>query len=336
MSMGFLTESALIPQKGKEIKIDSSHIIGLKTALADAEQKLLSDPKVVTKKRHLGPIQMNKREEEDYSRNEGVDERIQKDEASLKSRTWKGNLQNLERKADEYKRMQNGEYVQGYEDSNVIFHSNSSPEIYSSENNQMENPFHNYISRDEYWRQKNSHEDNVSHENTNDDALYAIDTGSVDRRDEGTKRTSLDSLEEAMKNDRFKEVFLQNRYIQGDVLILDEFGRYRWVPEGCDEHMNNIGSAYRIKQLMVEYENNKQLKQYKHSNNRNNDSKTSMTKASKVKMTWEKGPSEKEKLFIQQIEKENADHKAKRVRMPTKSLKEKKEKASALLDTLLS
>lgn len=35
-----------------------------------------------------------------------------------------------------------------------------------------------------------------------------------------------------------------------ELLIEDEFGRIRWVKHGSDEHMRNIGSSYRIRQLL--------------------------------------------------------------------------------------
>ena len=32
-----------------------------------------------------------------------------------------------------------------------------------------------------------------------------------------------------------------------EVLIEDEFGRLRWAKQGSVDHMNNIGSSYRIR-----------------------------------------------------------------------------------------
>lgn len=47
--------------------------------------------------------------------------------------------------------------------------------------------------------------------------------------------------------DRYIEM-LKQPHKEDEVLIEDEFGRIRWVKHGSDDHMNHIGSNYRIRQ----------------------------------------------------------------------------------------
>lgn len=52
-----------------------------------------------------------------------------------------------------------------------------------------------------------------------------------------------------LAKDRYKEM-MDAPHKDNEVLIEDEFGRLRWVPRGSDDHMNFIGSSYRIRQLL--------------------------------------------------------------------------------------
>ena len=49
--------------------------------------------------------------------------------------------------------------------------------------------------------------------------------------------------------DRYYEM-LNSPHKPDEVLIEDEFGRLRWVKHGSVDHMNNIGSSYRIRKQM--------------------------------------------------------------------------------------
>lgn len=46
--------------------------------------------------------------------------------------------------------------------------------------------------------------------------------------------------------DRYVEM-MNSPHKPDEVLIEDEFGRLRWVKQGSVDHMNNIGSSYRIR-----------------------------------------------------------------------------------------
>lgn len=49
--------------------------------------------------------------------------------------------------------------------------------------------------------------------------------------------------------DRYLEM-LKQPHKEDEVLIEDEFGRVRWVKHGSYDHMNHIGSNYRIRQQL--------------------------------------------------------------------------------------
>ena len=68
-----------------------------------------------------------------------------------------------------------------------------------------------------------------------------------------------EEIEEEDKKDKIKEEEDEReKYLEmmkiphkdDELLIEDEFGRIRWVKHGSDEHMRNIGSSYRIRQLL--------------------------------------------------------------------------------------
>ena len=67
-----------------------------------------------------------------------------------------------------------------------------------------------------------------------------------------------EEIEEEDKKDKIKEEDEREKYLEmmkiphkdDELLIEDEFGRIRWVKHGSDEHMRNIGSSYRIRQLL--------------------------------------------------------------------------------------
>lgn len=49
-----------------------------------------------------------------------------------------------------------------------------------------------------------------------------------------------------LAKDRYVEMMKQP-HKEDEVLIEDEFGRLRWVKRGSDDHMNHMGSNYRIR-----------------------------------------------------------------------------------------
>lgn len=114
--------------------------------------------------------------------------------------------------------------------------------------------------------------------------------------------------EEQVNEDVLKE-YAKNRYLEmlkiphkdDDILIEDEFGRIRWVKQGSDDHMRNIGSSYRIRQEL-------QGKSYSTPATKQKMSRIysfmliKEIDAARVKMTWENQLNKREREFFTEID----------------------------------
>lgn len=98
--------------------------------------------------------------------------------------------------------------------------------------------------------------------------------------------------------DRYVEM-MNNPHKPDEVLIEDEFGRLRWVKQGSVDHMNNIGSSYRIRkqvqgQLSTEASKAPTSSRILFPERR--------IEASRVKMTWENQLRGTEKEYFVEID----------------------------------
>ena len=115
MSLGWLTESTIIPTKKKAIGgITSNSLVNLKAALYDSQQ--------VAKKHRTGP---KVERSVNSGKNQGVENRIQRDlqrlRADTQSTSFEASQEALRRKAELYQKMMSGELEMNEEEQLVDF-----------------------------------------------------------------------------------------------------------------------------------------------------------------------------------------------------------------------
>ncbi len=119
MSYGFLTESALVPKKGKAIAVTSSSLFDLSAIVAQKEKERFE--------RGASGVEKRKSRDEDKrlpKRNKGVEERNKRDaeEVSTEARS---SAQRLAEKVALYERLARGDSVEGASDLLVDFEGKS-------------------------------------------------------------------------------------------------------------------------------------------------------------------------------------------------------------------
>ncbi|KNB43404.1 hypothetical protein JH06_2769 [Blastocystis sp. subtype 4] len=250
MSLGFLTESALIPKKSKEIKVDKSIVVGLKSVIAQQERKQDEEDLSLNPRKRTRKV-TNPKPEKKSDRNPGIDERIRRDEEEVKSDSMKEKLRKLEEKAELFHKMQRGEVEIDEENTMIDF-------------NRRKQMFEFY---------------------------------DIPMRTEDVKKEEPPLVDGV--RDRYYEM-LNSPHKPDEVLIEDEFGRLRWVKHGSVDHMNNIGSSYRIRKQMQ-------------GGLENVEEKKPTSKAARVKMTWENRLQGSERDFFVEIDRKTEELKKKKL-----------------------
>jgi hypothetical protein len=135
MSLGWLSESSILPKKQKTIEgISANTMVELKALIYDKQSQNKSKSSNLVERKTLG------------AKNKGVEERIQRDKAIMRQETEKDTQKNLQKKALLYEQMLRGELDQNEEqlvdfirkeefeqipkESNLLIHSN---ELYSKD-----------------------------------------------------------------------------------------------------------------------------------------------------------------------------------------------------------